>query len=98
MVTEDTRQSAASAEDGKAFCQWERTADGGLIARWRRGCRVSPDTTLYAVGVHRAYRGTGRRHLRVPGTRARQRLTATTAVVAMYLLTGFGLFSVFVTR
>jgi hypothetical protein len=94
MVTEDTPPHAASA----ALCQWERTADGHLIARWRRGCRVSPNIALYVAGARCARSGTDRRHPSVPGLRASERLTAATVIVAMYLITGFGLFSVFVAR
>jgi hypothetical protein len=97
MAGEDTPHRAASAEDGNALCQWERTADGSLIARWRRGCRVSPDITLYGAGLHRDYSATDRRHQSLFRLRASERLTAAT-IVAMYLLTGFGLFSVFVAR
>jgi hypothetical protein len=98
MVAEDRPQRAASAKDGNALCQWERTADGDLIARWRRGRRVSADITLRAAGVRRASSGSDRRRSSAPGLRAIERLTAVTAIVAMYVVTGFGLFSVFVTR
>jgi hypothetical protein len=100
MVAEDTPRRAASAEDGRALCRWERTADGGLIAKWRRGCRVSPDATLYGYGsgVHRHYTGTDRQRPSASRLRASERLTAAAVIASMYVITGFGLFSAFVTR
>jgi len=98
MRTEDTPQRASSAENGIALCQWERSADGSLIARWRRGRPVSPDTTRERVGTGRAHSATDRRHPSVPSRRASGRLASAAVIVAMYLVTAFGLFSVFVAR
>ena len=98
MSAENTPRRASNAEDSKALCQWERTAAGGLIARWRRGRRASSDTMLYGVGTRRAHWGTDRRHPSVPGRGASERLRPAAVIVAMYVVIGFGLFSVFVAR
>jgi len=98
MSGEDTPQRAARPEDGKALCLWERTGDGGLIARWHRGRRVNPDITLYGAGARRPHSGTDRRHPSAPGRRGSARLTRAAVIVAMYLVVGFELFSVLLGR
>jgi hypothetical protein len=95
MVAEDTQRAAA---DRDALCQWELTADGDLIARWYRGCRVIPDITLYRPGEHCAHSGMEQWPPRVGGIRVSQRLAAAVVVLTMYFATGFGLFAVFVAR
>ena len=92
MSAEDTSRRARGTEDGNALCQWERTVDGGLIANWRRGCRVANDTQLYGAGIR--YRVTHRRHLPIVGRRrASERLGAAAIIAAMYLVVGFAVFS-----
>jgi len=94
MSAEDTPRRTPDTDDGKALCQWERTVEGSLIARWRRGHLVGNRTQLCEAPVRNSV--TDRRH--APGVRQRrvsERLGAAAMIVAMYLVIGFAVFSVF---
>jgi hypothetical protein len=87
---------ACSPEDGKALCQWEHTAGGDLIARWQRGSRESPDLMPRGLATRRAHSGADRRRMGRSGRAPSERLTRVAVIVTMYLVTGFGIFPVFV--
>jgi hypothetical protein len=98
MSGENMSQRTSGIADGNAHCQWERTTDGSLIAKWHRGRRAHPCATPHRVSAPLARTGTDRRRASRPGRRARQRLRPVAMIVAMYLVMGLGLFSVFVAR
>jgi hypothetical protein len=94
MGAHDTQQHARNAEQGNPLsCQWERTAYGGLIARWRR---VDPGIPLSEAQAVRAQSRADRRRWSLHPRRASKRLIAAGLITTLYLVTGFSLFSVFV--
>jgi hypothetical protein len=93
MSADDTPRIAQA---GKALCcQWEHTAHGGLIARWRR---TNPGIPLSEAEAVRAQSRADRRRWSLGPRRGSKRLVAAAVIATLYLVTGLSLFSAFVAR